>query len=416
MSSSVAATQIVNIADEVQQDNYAYFATLALLIYDYLLTFDCEVGSFWAIPSRVPSVLFYVTRYQALLSAVSQFGVWIPTLTDKVLPLRLLRPSTVLIPRAASGSCDELVNATDAFSNVRYLSLAAFSAMRAYALARHRKWAVCTLVSVLSLIPLVVNCMKFKIGIHGFMFPPEGCLSDSPTTQVEAIMCVPSRSLRTMSVGRNADARAVTILSRGGFILSDFILAVLTWRTQADSVRFDHKMFSADSLASVMMWNGMLYLIAAVTLNVLHIVFSLTAIWWDGAVSHISTFTDPLMAILVTRFLLDLQEANQRDVKLDSDDPLHFTESEGRRSGSLNFARVAGSIAATIRPGSVEREEATAYEADGIPDLPVAAGPCGSPQDPEHAHGHADDIQEETRGSGGIGNGSMGREAELGVK
>ncbi len=46
------------------------------------------------------------------------------------------------------------------------------------------------------------------------------------------------------------------------------------------------------------------------------------------------------MTILVARLMLDLQEANQRDVKLDSGDDLHYSQS----GGSSSFVRGMGSI------------------------------------------------------------------------
>ncbi len=50
------------------------------------------------------------------------------------------------------------------------------------------------------------------------------------------------------------------------------------------------------------------------------------------------------MTILVARLMLDLQEANQRDVKLDSGDALHFSHSEG----SSSFVRGMGSIRSLV--------------------------------------------------------------------
>ena len=55
-----------------------------------------------------------------------------------------------------------------------------------------------------------------------------------------------------------------------------------------------------------------------------------------------------LTSILTWRFLLDLQEANQRDLKLDSDDPLHMSMPHEPGDGSLNFARVMGSIGSIV--------------------------------------------------------------------
>ena len=57
-----------------------------------------------------------------------------------------------------------------------------------------------------------------------------------------------------------------------------------------------------------------------------------------------------LTIVLATRLLLDLQEANQRAVKVESGHDLHISQSEG----SLSFARVVGSIDSFIDTGLAE--------------------------------------------------------------
>ncbi len=65
-----------------------------------------------------------------------------------------------------------------------------------------------------------------------------------------------------------------------------------------------------------------------------------------------------VVGVLVSRFLLDLQAANRRTLKLNSDDPLNLTTSwandneRGPPGGrtTLNFARVIGSLGSSIDP------------------------------------------------------------------
>ena len=56
-----------------------------------------------------------------------------------------------------------------------------------------------------------------------------------------------------------------------------------------------------------------------------------------------------MTAVLISHFLLDLQEAYRRTLRLDSDNPL-YTEASigGGRQGSQNFAGVVGSLGAII--------------------------------------------------------------------
>ncbi|TFK91440.1 hypothetical protein K466DRAFT_660053 [Polyporus arcularius HHB13444] len=79
------------------------------------------------------------------------------------------------------------------------------------------------------------------------------------------------------------------------------------------------------SLSDVLFNDGTIYFIVLFALNILHLVLTLTALavsGGDGA-SYVTIFTTPLTAILISRFLLDLQETNQAVVRVDPDDPLH---------------------------------------------------------------------------------------------
>ena len=54
--------------------------------------------------------------------------------------------------------------------------------------------------------------------------------------------------------------------------------------------------------------------------------------------------------MLVSRFLLDLQAASRHTLKLDPDDPLHpsTTWTQPSQTATLSFARVVGSLSATL--------------------------------------------------------------------
>ncbi|TFK84029.1 hypothetical protein K466DRAFT_602353 [Polyporus arcularius HHB13444] len=162
-------------------------------------------------------------------------------------------------------------------------------------------------------------------------------------------------------------AEPVTLVSRLGLIIADVVLVVLTWRTLGRGPlrpRLPHA--SRGSLASVMLWNGLLYFMqvalsscakyprhahltssrsALLVLNVLHLSLSLAAVFGTtNGPSNVTLLIDPIMTILVARLMLDLQEANQRDVKLDSGDALHLSQSEG----SSSFVRGMGSIRSLV--------------------------------------------------------------------
>ncbi|KAJ8453855.1 hypothetical protein ONZ51_g13365 [Trametes cubensis] len=105
------------------------------------------------------------------------------------------------------------------------------------------------------------------------------------------------------------------------------------------------------SLATVLLRDGVIYFVVLVILNVLHLTFTMLSfvIPFDPS-SQVTTFTEPVTAVLVSRFLLDLQSTNRKSLRLDPSDSMHFDTSFG---GTLSFARVVGSIGSPLEPTSI---------------------------------------------------------------
>ncbi|RPD53395.1 hypothetical protein L227DRAFT_658285 [Lentinus tigrinus ALCF2SS1-6] len=112
-------------------------------------------------------------------------------------------------------------------------------------------------------------------------------------------------------------------------------------------------------------------------LNTLHIVFSFTSI------SEITYFTEPLTAVLVSRFLMDIQEASQRTVVhvLGAEESSRLdTSGVLTQSQSIVFARIVSSVAAPIPLNvhsdfhSAQSEWSTDVEAEKIDCEMVEAG------------------------------------------
>ncbi|RPD53385.1 hypothetical protein L226DRAFT_527161 [Lentinus tigrinus ALCF2SS1-7] len=98
----------------------------------------------------------------------------------------------------------------------------------------------------------------------------------------------------------------------------------------------------------------------------------------------------PLSNILTWRFLIDLQEANHRTLKLASDQPLHLSNFD---EGSLTFARAIGSIGATINPDIVYTEEADELNENSGEPSSMCVGDVlviGLDTDRERRRGHGD--------------------------
>ncbi|KAI0714154.1 hypothetical protein C8T65DRAFT_644900 [Cerioporus squamosus] len=179
---------------------------------------------------------------------------------------------------------------------------AAFSALRAYVLGRSKLLA--SIVLGLSLAPVGANLVQYCYQLSGANFPPFGCLEMDDTTVALGLRFV------------------FVIIARVPLIAADVVLIYITWAKLSswDALK-DIRRSKRLSLSDILFRGGMVLFV----LNVLHLVLSVTALAGSGDSdqSLVTTFTAPLTAILISRFLVALQEANQMVVRLDPDDPLH---------------------------------------------------------------------------------------------
>ncbi|RPD59049.1 hypothetical protein L227DRAFT_654427 [Lentinus tigrinus ALCF2SS1-6] len=95
-------------------------------------------------------------------------------------------------------------------------------------------------------------------------------------------------------------------------------------------------------LSYVFICNGTVYFVVLFILNTLHLILILLSVAIEGGSSYITIFTAPLTAILMSRFLLQLQEASQVTVRVDSDDPLHMSLNGSEDTPS--FVRSLGGV------------------------------------------------------------------------
>ncbi|KAI1791574.1 hypothetical protein LXA43DRAFT_1010837 [Ganoderma leucocontextum] len=242
---------------------------------------------------------------------------------------------------------------------------AIFTALRAYALTR-RHW-LSTLVFLLLSVLIVTNLMIVGFHVSGMYSPITGCL--------ETIHILPSVT------------QVFVIASRVSTILADTILMAITWKLLPKGTWFvdynaRRETAKMKGLASIMLCNGITYFIVLSILNILHVIFTELSIASDGISSDISVFTFPLSSVLVSHFLLDLQEAHHRTVVgLATDDPLHTSRSLS--SHSIVFANALGSLGAMIGPADYGREEDLD---DEDADVHVAATECIPPTEGEPTH------------------------------
>ncbi|EIW58126.1 uncharacterized protein TRAVEDRAFT_148174, partial [Trametes versicolor FP-101664 SS1] len=274
------ASATIEVYNSLYVDNRCLIAVMALLAYEFLITFDQEVEMFWVRKMTGASVLFLSNRYLLLLGYILVMCEYIPM---------------------SDTSCAQMVKAQSVIHFLQYLPWAAFSGLRAFAL-NGQSWPLPTLIFLLSLMPMGVNFAQYSFGLTGSHDPTFGCL-------VEVNLTVPQ-------------AKTVTILSRVPLIVADILVIAVTWFTMRRRVLRDEPGFRSPlTLSTILLRDGTIYFIILLILNVLHLTLTMISlvIPFDPS-SQVTTVTEPVTAVLVSRFLIDLQTASRKTLRLDSQD------------------------------------------------------------------------------------------------
>ncbi|KAI0730539.1 hypothetical protein C8Q76DRAFT_690621 [Earliella scabrosa] len=281
---------------------YCSIAAGVLFLYEYLITFTEEVALFWRRKRSGATALFCLNRYYFLFVCVFQLA------TDGPIPVK---------------SCAPLVSVGYAISVFVYLPWAIFSALRALALSKN--WMAAVSVFVLSVATVGINMAG------GIVVPGDG---------------------NACEVVVDVDVRMTTM-------------------------RYGAHYNTEQTLSSVLLRDGTIYFVVLLVLNALHLALTLLSVrtpllpmhpiariltlhpapqFHDAFqnASYVTAFTENLTAILVSRFLLDLQRANLKALDLhtatDGSFPDGEAQSRFRGGGSLVFNNFVDSLGGSMAP------------------------------------------------------------------
>ncbi|PIL33043.1 hypothetical protein GSI_04492 [Ganoderma sinense ZZ0214-1] len=137
------------------------------------------------------------------------------------------------------------------------------------------------------------------------------------------------------------------IVNRVATLIADMILIFVTWKFLPASALIARP--NTMSFSSVMLRNGILYFVVLTMLNVVQLILTVGfPVVPDGILFNVWFMTFPLSSVLVSHFLLDLQEAHQRTLAgMATGDLLSISQNMG--PGSTRFkAGALGSLGATL--------------------------------------------------------------------
>ncbi|KAI1782024.1 hypothetical protein LXA43DRAFT_1151863, partial [Ganoderma leucocontextum] len=295
-------------------------------VYDWVGTLPHEVQLFWNKKARpLSAILYFSNKYLNLLAQV----------------INLLDLSALKV--VGDCSCARVILVDSTFLYLAFLPPAAFAGLRAYTLTR-RRW-LSALVFLLSSTSFATNMVFFGFDLSaGTQVPMMGC---------EEHATIPPSLVIPWTPPRNVDMHStVFITNRISTILADTFLVAITWKQflrEGVSMKNNLEIMKKKGLVWIMLCDAsMIYFVVLLMLNITHLV--LTELSVSARLSG-ALLLFRISSVLVSRFLLDLQEAHQiKVVGLDTNDPLHTLQNFGIRS--INLPPALGSLGATIDPAS----------------------------------------------------------------
>ncbi|TBU26484.1 hypothetical protein BD311DRAFT_667451 [Dichomitus squalens] len=308
---AMEAAQIITLVAESTISNYISLAITSLLAYEWVIGLGKEVNLFWREKVTGATVLFLLNRYAPLVYMLSSYSGSM-AVTDKV----------------AVESCNASVMTSFALDNLQYVPWALFSSLRVYALCGKR-WVAAMPVLVFSVIPIGINLTHFYWS-HGEYVPVWRC--------------------QTVVAVSPALSSILAIVNRSSLIIANAIDVVVTWYTTYNTAAIARcSGRNVPSIAQLLLVNGTIYFLVLLVLNILHLTFTVLSIAVNiQQTSYIVSFTEPITAILVSRFMFDLQKVKQRTQ--------HHSDPFGDATVSApGFNRVLGSIGSVLDSSDVWR-------------------------------------------------------------
>ncbi|EIW51688.1 uncharacterized protein TRAVEDRAFT_75500 [Trametes versicolor FP-101664 SS1] len=235
-------------------------------------------------------------------------------------------------PAISLGNCEAINFMLQTVTVIIYAIWAAFSGLRIYAISNHNR-LVTLVVVLLALVPVGTN-IYLETRLEDVYIPVIGCVAE------------PNLSMDLF--------RTLSVTTRGCLTASEAIVIVVTWMNTRDEGRSSLRTSSSTSFMALVLKEGIVYFGVLLSLNVVQIIF---AFYESSAFSLIIAFTDPLTAILISRFYFALDNLQAQEM---------MTTLPSARHTTLRFA-VSARTDDTYSGGSYDED-------DDIYDTPTKDG------------------------------------------
>jgi len=293
---------------------YCYIASLAVLLYDILITNDREIASIWKRKFSIVAFLFFNMRYATLLCQVAFM-------------VNGVQPGAYLPCKAASF----IFYSTTIWARTAF---ACFGAFRTWAIwGRH--WIPLVLILPISLLPVALDLYQVT-RLHTFAVPGSPPLSGCNIS---------------VSLPIETQIRFGTI-TRASAIASDVLILAVTW-IKTWSIHRDLKLANINSgklnvsLSGLLLRDGTIYFAVLLCINISCLVLDTTP---KVVLNPVSSFIDSIVAILLCRLILNLRSFDMDNTSISTTKTRHVT--------SIQFAHaVLDNIGASVYTGGSDNLE-----------------------------------------------------------
>ncbi|EIW61279.1 uncharacterized protein TRAVEDRAFT_44095 [Trametes versicolor FP-101664 SS1] len=249
------------------------FTAFTLIFYEYLITIDREIDQVWGRRFTGATALFWLNRYLALLKY----------------PVYIVAHQALSDMRYTRLVCHAVNIYSMVVQILPYVVWTAFSTLRIYAICGN-SWKMALLVLIPGSVQIASNIYLYS-QTSAINYPlPIGCFAE---------WLIPTEIYVRRAYG------SVLIATRASVIVNNVLVIALTWWKTYGIRKLVAQANMKVSLSTLLLRDGTIYFLLLFIMSIFHIVFSLTERF-----TYTLTLEEPLTAILVSRFLLNLREAD----------------------------------------------------------------------------------------------------------
>ncbi|KAI0324266.1 hypothetical protein GY45DRAFT_1439180 [Cubamyces sp. BRFM 1775] len=278
-------SELVSLVATSYQANLCNVSATALLLYDWVITFDREKALVWSRKLNLAGVLYVLGRLVGPSSYVA---------------------SLVLFQSVSDKRCQDVIYSQYVTNLLPYAYWGVFSAFRTHALSGRNK-ILSAVVFLLNLVPVALNAYIYYFSQAVNFFPPVGCSQtyNGPNTS-SAFILIEFASVENVIQDTGADGCCMFATSVHPFHI----------------VRSNHcGMFGITSngrttIRDVLFVNGTLCFGVSAVLNILTLALLQVGENTDQVIELLAYFRDALASIMASRFLLELLEVTKAEEQM----------------------------------------------------------------------------------------------------